>query len=101
MAKRLSEFRAALPGKYFTHVLIAATQALNALLGGYADESTSSRAHRQQHKRRWRVARRVINGLFAWQKDHCQAAFEAEQARRQVPPVLRDMAIGIDGTRIR
>jgi hypothetical protein len=75
--------------KYLTHILIAMTQGLNAVLGGYSDESTSSRAHRQQHKRRWRVARRVINGLFWWQADHCADAFEAERRRRQWPPDLR------------
>ncbi len=76
--------------RYLKQNLIALTQALNTLLGGYCDESTSSRAHRQQIKRRWRWARRGINALFFWQHDHCRDAYEAEQQRRQFPPVLRD-----------
>lgn len=76
--------------RYLKQIGIACTQALNAVLGGWADESTSSRAHRQQHKLRWRLARRLINAIFFLQADHCLQAFEAEQGRRQQPPVLRD-----------
>ena len=71
------------------NVLIALTQLVNALLGGWPDESTSARAHRQQHKRRWRVTRRVVNAVFWWEPDHCQAAYFAEKARRHLPPELR------------
>jgi len=77
-------------GRYMTHIGVALTQFLNALLGGYPDESTSSRAHRQQHKPRWRAIRACINTVFFWQDDHCAAAYWAEQQRRQFPPVLRD-----------
>ena len=75
--------------RYLNQNLIALTQALNALLGGMADESTSSRAHRQQDKRRWRIARRAINALFWWQDDHCAGAYREEVERRQMPPSLR------------
>ncbi|MBA3622939.1 MAG: hypothetical protein H0W48_00415 [Methylibium sp.] len=77
--------------RYLIQNAVALTQALNALLGGWGDESTCSRAHRQQHKARWRIARRVINTLFRWQSsDHCLAAYECEQKRRNFPPVLRE-----------
>ena len=75
--------------RYLRHNLTALTQLLNTLLGGYPDESTSSRAHRQQHKLRWRVARRVINGLFFWQADHCEQAYLEELRYRQTDPDIR------------
>ncbi len=78
---------------YILQVLIALDQLANALLAGWADETLSSRAHRLGQpfgaKRRWRVARRVINALFAWQADHCQDAYIAERQRAQMPPELR------------
>ena len=69
--------------------LVALTQLLNALLFGEPDETTSGRAHRQQHKLRWRIVRRAINALFFWQADHCESAWLAERQRRRVPPELR------------
>ncbi len=76
--------------RYLLNVLISMTQAGNAIFGGYPDEALSSRAHRQQHKRRWRIARSAINRLFFWQGDHCAGAYLAERQRRQYPPSLRD-----------
>jgi len=75
--------------RYLRHNLTALTQLLNTLLGGYPDESTSSRAHRQQDRLRWRIARRLINALFFWQHDHCHLAWKEETMYRQMPPELR------------
>lgn len=75
---------------YLRNILIAVTQAGNALLGGYPDESTSARAYRLRHKRGWRVVYLAINELFFWQPDHCAAAYRAERERRHLPPELRD-----------
>lgn len=76
--------------QYLRFVLIAIDQLANALLGGYADETLSSRIHRgavlaAKPKRRWLVARRVVNGLFFWQPDHCRGAYEMEVMRRHLP----------------
>jgi hypothetical protein len=71
------------------NVLVALTQLANTLIGGWPDETTSSRAHRQQERLRWRVVRRAINAAFFWQADHCESAWLAERARRQSPPELR------------
>lgn len=71
------------------NILIALTQLANALLGGWPDESTSSRAHRQQHKLRWRITRRIVNAVFIFERDHCEAAWASERARRHLPPELR------------
>jgi hypothetical protein len=72
------------------NVLIALDQLLNVLLGGWADETLSSRAYRMDGlKRRWTLARRAIDALFFWQPQHCWQAYHAERARRQMPPALR------------
>jgi hypothetical protein len=72
--------------RYATNLLIAIDQCANALLGAAPDETLSARAHRlAPESRKWAIARRVINGLFFWQQDHCLASFESEQLRRQLP----------------
>ena len=67
------------------HVLVAIDQLFNALIGGAADETLSSRTYRgamlaKQPRKRWRVLYLVINGLF-----HCKTAYESEVTRRQYP----------------
>lgn len=72
------------------NLLIALDQLLNVLLAGWPDETLSSRAHRMDgSKRRWTLARRLIDGLFFWQPDHCRQAFESERLRRHLPPEAR------------
>ncbi|NBI12480.1 DNA helicase UvrD [[Haemophilus] felis] len=71
------------------HVVIAIDQLFNALLGGAADETLSSRTYRgailaQKPKKRWRVLYPVINGLF-FDKEHCKTAYESEVNRKQYP----------------
>lgn len=80
--------------RYLYHLVIALDQLLNALLAGAADETLSSRTHRcavlaKPPKRRWRIARRVINGLFFWQADHCRLSYESELKRNHAPKVWR------------
>lgn len=82
---------------YFYHVLIAIDQLLNALLGGNADETLSSRTYRRGRanlrqwqedlpfKWRWLVAWLVIDVLFIvffWQTRHCEKSFDAELKRK-------------------
>lgn len=71
-------------------IAIAFDQFVNACCGGWADETISSRAHRMQGKS-WKFAklRKLIDGLFFWQKDHCRTAYESELRRRHLPPELR------------
>ena len=66
--------------RWITQVLVAIDQLFNALLGGYADETLSARAHRQND---WRRA--VINSIFFWQEDHCAESYESEVERKQLP----------------
>lgn len=73
-------------------VLIAIDQLANALFGGYADETLSSRAHRMRQKGQtyWRWTAGFIDTLFFWQKGHCEAAWHSEMKRLQLPPHMRD-----------
>lgn len=71
------------------HLLIALDQLLNVLLGGYADETLSSRTYRRATqplpKKRWRVAYTAVNALFFWQHNHCRSAHQMELERRHLP----------------
>lgn len=84
---------------YWVGVLVAADQLINALLAGHADETLSSRAWRSRHKRRWRVAERVINTLFFADRRviagrvvrHCELSYLAELHREHLPKALRSL----------
>ncbi len=72
-------------------VLIALDQLLNALFGGWPDETISSRAWRWDvfGVRRW--PRRLIDAAAAvfGDKAHCHQAFLSERFGRQLPPEAR------------
>ena len=69
---------------------IAIDQLINTIFVGWADETISSRAHRMQRKSTtWSRFRKIIDGLFFWQKYHCREAYESEKNRLQCPPELR------------
>lgn len=75
---------------WLRNVLIAADQLANAILGGHPDETLSARAWRQRHKRRWAIARLVLDALFRpLEREHCRLSFESEQLRRHLPAVYR------------
>lgn len=80
-----------MPGhlSYGKAILIAFDQLLNTVFSGWPDETLSSRAWR------WDVAqvrswpRKIIDGLFFWDKNHCRESYESERLRRQFPVELR------------
>ncbi|HHF4974760.1 TPA: DNA helicase UvrD [Haemophilus influenzae] len=80
----------AIPSKlkrYGYHVVIAIDQLFNALTGGAADETLSSRTYRgailaDKPKKRWRVLYRLINALF-FDVNHCKASYESELSGKQ------------------
>ena len=78
---------------YWKAVLIALDQLLNALMGGWPDETYSSRCWRWSLQGRdW--PRRVVDGV-AWlfrDYDHCRESFESERLGRQLPPEARPCA---------
>lgn len=74
---------------YVRRLLIAVDQLLNAVLGGWPDETLSSRAWR------WELAgvrswpRRLIDALLFPDVNHCRESYESERLGRQLPPELR------------
>lgn len=76
---------------YCKAVFIGLDQLINALFGGWPDETVSSRAWR------WELAgvrswpRKLLDGLalILGDKDHCRESFESERLGRQLPPELR------------
>jgi hypothetical protein len=78
--------------KRFRNILIALDQLANAVLGGWPDETLSSRAYRwhTSGKRHWprtwidAIALRIFRD-----PDHCRVSYESERAGRQLPPELR------------
>jgi lysozyme family protein len=73
---------------YIVRVALAATRLLNAVLGGSANESLSSRAWRYRGHSRYGPVHQGINTLFFWQDNHCRHAYLAEKNRRDVPSEL-------------
>lgn len=78
--------------RWVLQVLIALDQFANALLFfGWADETISARSWRQRDQLRWRIARVLIDWLFArlGDRDHCRSAYESERQGTQLPGELR------------
>lgn len=69
---------------YFKQVFVAADQVINALLGGYADETYSSRCYRESQ-----TMTKLIDTLLFFDGDHCHMSYISEQLRLQMPPELR------------
>lgn len=76
--------------KYPHKVGLALDQLINAILGGYPDESLSARAFRWDRDGRRRWPKKIINAMFFWQRDHCRSAWHCEQELRHMPPEYRE-----------
>lgn len=70
-------------------VLIAFDQLLNAILGGWADETMSARCWRLRQHQPYKALRPVIDGLFFFQPEHCRSSYESEVLRTQLPKDYR------------
>ena len=68
---------------YIQNILIAVDQVANAVLGGWPDETLSSRCYRLNSKPKWRFMEKLVNTLFFFQPDHCHKAYIAEVNRKQ------------------
>lgn len=88
--------------EYAKNLLVAIDQLGNTLLGGWPDETLSSRAWRWHVAGRGSCPCRIIDGLFFWDAEkregmtvrHCQLSYESERLGRQQPPELRCSADG-------
>ena len=75
---------------YLHQLSITVDQLANALLAGYADETLSARAYRMSSlKKHWSIVKKLINGMFFWQENHCRSAYRAEQLKRHLPEHYR------------
>lgn len=74
---------------YGKRTLIAVDQLINTLFMGWSDETLSSRCWRWEQAgiRAW--PRKLVDGLFFWQGEHCKSSYESEREGRQSPPELR------------
>jgi hypothetical protein len=70
-------------------IAVAFDQLVNAIFGGYADETISARCWRLRAERPYSGLRQVIDWIFFWQPSHCQGAYEAERKRSQLPAEYR------------
>ncbi len=74
--------------KWGTQVILAIDQLANAVFAGSADETISARSYRMTvsptPKRRWVLARKLIDTLFFWQDDHTYNAYVAEVERQHM-----------------
>lgn len=76
---------------WLKQILVAVDQLANTILGGWADETLSSRLWRNRHRPGWRHVRSALDFVAALlgDFDHCQASYESEARRLQCPPELR------------
>jgi len=72
---------------YIKQNLIAIDQYINALFGGYADETISARAYRMSLiNPKWNYIRKFIDSIFFFDKNHCRESWIAEYQKHQLPP---------------
>lgn len=68
---------------YILQILIAIDQLLNAIIGGPADETLSSRAYRMRHNKYWNAFRVILDLVFTvvGHSEHCREAYVYEYIR--------------------
>ena len=76
---------------YGKSILIAIDQLINALLGGWPDETLSSRAYRLSVAGRCNFLRICIDWIASLfnDKNHCEESFRSERLGKQLPPEAR------------
>lgn len=84
---------------HLLQVGIGIDQLINTILGGWADETLSSRCWRKRAYPGWKRALHIVDALFFWQEAHCREAYESEWNRNQLPPSLREMRLEKGGSR--
>lgn len=72
---------------YFTGILIAIDQLINAILGGPPDETISARAWRNRSTLLGKYLVVLIDKIFWFDPSHCETSFESEVIRRYLPEI--------------
>lgn len=86
-----------IPGRpiltYFRRLFVAVDQLLNALTGGFPDETVSSRAEKDTEKKR--LIPCILCVLLGWiDKDHCEKAFEPDEGKISGKPTQK-LTVGL------
>lgn len=73
-------------------ILIGVDQLANVFLGGWADETLSSRCYRNAQKYWYaKLGQQILDFIFRpFGKHHCEMAYLSEKERRQAPPEIRE-----------
>lgn len=66
-------------GRYVWNILIALDQLLNSFLGGYPDETVSSRAAKASHKLHWKVLGDILDWI---DPGHMKRSIKADEGRK-------------------
>lgn len=76
---------------YIRNVAIGVDQFVNAVLGGWPDETLSSRCGRLGHRYPYKAWAVLINAIFRpfQGPNHCWNAYQKELTRYQFPPEMR------------
>lgn len=75
---------------YIKQNLIALDQYVNAIFGGYADETISARAYRMSTtSNNWKIIRNIIDKIFFFEENHCYQAWISEFEKHQLPQEYR------------
>lgn len=69
----------------FWQLLIWIDQGFNVITGGWADETFSARCWRRQEEEVFCIARKVVDAIFFFSKNHCYKSYLAEKERRGLP----------------
>jgi hypothetical protein len=75
--------------RYIKQVAVAFDQLLNALIGGWADETFSARCWRMRGHRVWGALRLIVDTALFCDRNHCEESYKSEVLRLQCPPALR------------
>lgn len=69
-------------------ILVALDQLANAICGGYADETMSSRCWRLREFQPYKALRLVIDTILFFDPKHCETSYLNEIARKYMPADL-------------
>lgn len=76
---------------HIKQILIGLDQLCNTLIGGWADETLSSRCYRNRNKYWYaKVGVKILDLIFKpWDKEHCRESYESELKSMHLPCEFR------------
>lgn len=73
--------------EYFKGIFVCLDQLLNAILGGYPDETFSSRVYRKSvaGQKIWKMLHWLVDKMFFWEDNHCYVSYKNEITGKYSP----------------